>query len=181
MGVELNTQLFTIQFIESIPTKLLPGYSCEVAGVSSIQLTPSAAINEVYKNIFGTVTEYNEQAMMGFDDEQIVKELLEDVEFYPFTLNIQDISLFVARLNLNIFEMGYVSIFTNRFRGQRCLFVQRIKKNLFCVEVYKDTEILVYYERNSPIAVWKSIRILKKYNGAFWFRSSTNAKCYLKS
>jgi hypothetical protein len=106
--------------------------------------------------------------MMGFDDEQIVKELLEDVEFYSFTINIQDISLFVAGLNLDTFEMGYVSMFTNRFRGQRCLFVQRIKKNLFCVEIYKDTEILVYYEGDSPIAVWESIGILKKYGGALF-------------
>ncbi len=44
-------------------------------------------------------------------------------------------------------------MFTNRFHGQHYLFVQRIKKNLFCIEVYKDMEILVYYERDSPIAV----------------------------
>ncbi|CAG8726076.1 6669_t:CDS:1, partial [Funneliformis mosseae] len=29
--------------------------------------------------------------------------------------------------------------------------------------VYKDTEILIYYEGDSPKAVWESIRILKKY------------------
>ncbi|CAG8520327.1 10709_t:CDS:2 [Funneliformis mosseae] len=37
----------------------------KVVGVSSIQSTPSAVINEVYKNIFGTVTEYNRQAIIG--------------------------------------------------------------------------------------------------------------------
>lgn len=52
VGVELNTQLFTLSVVENIPNNLLPGYSCEAAGVSSVQSTPSAAINEVYKNIF---------------------------------------------------------------------------------------------------------------------------------
>jgi len=111
VGVELNTQLFTLRVVENIPIKLLPGYSCEAAGVSSVQSTPSAAIKEVYKNIFKISTEYNGQAIMGFDNEQIVNELLEDVEFCPFTINIRDISLFVAGLNLNMFEMGYVSTF----------------------------------------------------------------------
>lgn len=168
VGVELNALIFTLQIVESIPIKLLPGYSCEAAGVSSIQLTPSAAINEVYKNIFETATEYNGQAIMGFDDEQIVKELLEDVEFYPFTINIQNISIFVAGLNSDRFGAGYISMFTNKFRGQRCLFVQKIKKKLFYVEVYKDMEILAYYEGNSPIEVWESIGILKKCGGALF-------------
>jgi hypothetical protein len=131
IGVELNTQLFTVWVVESFPTKLLPGYSCEVAGISSVQLTSSAAINEVYSNIFKTVIEYNVQAIMGFNDEQIVKKLLEDVEFYPFIINIQDISFFVAGLNLDITETGYISMFINKFRSQRCLFVQKIKKNHF--------------------------------------------------
>lgn len=59
VDIELNTQLFILWVIESIPIKLLPGYSCEAAGVFSIQIIPSAAINEVYKIIFGTATEYN--------------------------------------------------------------------------------------------------------------------------
>jgi len=160
--VELNTQLFTLRVVENIPIKLLPGYSCEAAGVSSVQSTPSAAIKEVYKNIFKTSTEYNGQAIMGFDNEQIVNELLEDVEFCPFTINIREISLFVAGLNSNMFEMGYVSTFFSRYQNQCCLFVQKIRKGLFYVEVYKDTKILAYYEGNSPAAeIWKSVRILK--------------------
>ena len=79
----------------------------------------------MYKNIFKTATEYNGQAIMGFNDEQIVKELLEDVEFYPFIINKQNISLFVA--GLDITETGYISMFSNRFHGQRCLFVQKKK------------------------------------------------------
>ncbi len=67
--VKLNIQLFTIQIVKSISTKLLSGYSCEAVGVSSVQLIPSATINEIYKNIFRTITEYNGQAMMGFNDE----------------------------------------------------------------------------------------------------------------
>jgi hypothetical protein len=129
VGVELNTQLFTLRVVKNIPNKLLPGYSCEAAGVSSVQLTPSAAINEVYKNIFQTSTEYNGQAIMGFDNEKIVEELYEDVEFCPFTIDIQDISLFVSGLNTNFFEMGYVSTFISKYHGQRCLFVQKINKN----------------------------------------------------
>ncbi|PKY50328.1 hypothetical protein RhiirA4_423657 [Rhizophagus irregularis] len=70
---------------------LLPGYSCEAAGVSSVQSTPSAAINEVYKNIFQISTGYNGQAIMGFDNEKIVEELLEDIEFCPFMIDIQEI------------------------------------------------------------------------------------------
>ena len=131
IGVELNTQLFILRVVENIPIKLLPGYSCEAAGVSSVQSTPSAAINEIYKTIFETATEYNGQAIMGFDDEEIVKELLEDVEFYPFTINIQNISIFVIRLDLNIYETGYMSTFINKFHDQRCLFVQKINKKNF--------------------------------------------------
>lgn len=169
VGVELNTQLFTLRVVENIPNKLLPGYSCEAAGVSSVQSTPSAAINEVYKYIFQTSTEYNGQAIMGFDNEQIVEELLEDVEFCPFTIDIQGISLFVSGLNTNLFEMGYVTTFISKYHGQRCLFVQKINKKLFYVEIYKDTKILTYYEGNSPEEVWKSIGILKKYGGTALF------------
>src|SRR3954447_22736622 len=65
-------------------------------------------------------------------------------------------------------ETGYMSTFLNKFRGQRCLFVQKIKKKLFRIEVYKDTTILAYYEGNSPEEVWKSTGILRKYGGTLF-------------
>ncbi len=44
-------------------------------------------------------------------------------------------------------------MFINKFHNQYYLFIQKIKKNLFYIKVYKNTKISTYYKENLLIVI----------------------------
>src|SRR5271168_2539611 len=75
--LELNKREFIVRVI-SADNNIRTGYMCESDTTAKVYLTASEAINETYKKIFNTGTRYSGPSVMGFDNENITKQLLSD-------------------------------------------------------------------------------------------------------
>jgi len=88
ISCNLNGKDFTITVVQNNKNKYKPGFLCTCESISSeIEPYPSTAVNSCYKKVFGTKTEYSGVAVMGFEDKNIIQQLLEKVEFYPILKN----------------------------------------------------------------------------------------------
>jgi len=64
---------------------------------------------------------------LGFDNENIIQELLSDVLFFPFKITVDKLSILVTKLGVldnNI--VGYQSSFMYKYQGKQSFFVQKI-------------------------------------------------------
>ncbi|RHZ78583.1 hypothetical protein Glove_159g29 [Diversispora epigaea] len=98
--IELNKTKFIVHIV-STEDNIKPGYICESDNTSRIYLTASEAINETYNQFFNTGTRYSGPSILGFDNENIIQELLFDVLFYPFKITIDKLSILVIKLNFS--------------------------------------------------------------------------------
>ncbi len=106
---------------------------------------------------------------LGFDNENIIQELLSDVLFSPFKITVDKLSILVTKLGvLDNNVVGYQSSFMYKYQGKQSLFVQKIGDKKCQIEVFQK-ERIAYYEDISPIEVWKKTGILKNYDGSTLF------------
>ena len=79
----LNNKNFAITVLNNKETHK-PGFRCLCDGIDSgTQPSAFAAINYTYKQIFDNKTEYSGMAVMSFDNETIICELVGDILFFP--------------------------------------------------------------------------------------------------
>ena len=170
----LNNKNFAITVLNNKQTHK-PGFRCLCDGKDSgIQQSASAAINNTYKQVFGNnKTEYSGMAVIGFDDEVIVNELLADILFIPIFIHL-DARILIVVSQIGVLcegcgaGPGYLSTFITKYKNKQSLFVQSIedKCNL---DIYDGEINLYHHEETTPDKIWKSINILKKYDGITLF------------
>src|SRR2546423_13654893 len=85
--LKLNKIKFIIRII-SAEDNMKSGYVCELDIAAKIYLSASEAINKAYNNLFNNKIRYSELSVLGFDNENITKELLSDVLFCPFKITV---------------------------------------------------------------------------------------------
>ncbi|PKY32683.1 hypothetical protein RhiirB3_451049, partial [Rhizophagus irregularis] len=81
--VFLNGNDFFLRVIKGANN--LPEYYCISDQVEAIEASPTKAISTVYANIFKNSTRYSGHAIIGWNDENILEKLKNDVEFFPIT------------------------------------------------------------------------------------------------
>ncbi|CAG8712986.1 5249_t:CDS:2, partial [Cetraspora pellucida] len=68
---------------------LRSGFQCICGEIkSNVEPHLSAAINTCYQQVFETKTEYSSLAAIGFENEDIIKELIADIESFSIFLQI---------------------------------------------------------------------------------------------
>ncbi|POG61118.1 hypothetical protein GLOIN_2v1786985 [Rhizophagus irregularis DAOM 181602=DAOM 197198] len=127
----------------------LPEYYCISDQVEVIEASLTKAILTVYANIFKNSTRYSGHAIMGWNDENILEKLKNDVEFFPI------ICLFGK--------------FQNTFEKQQGIFVSEIENKYCVVEIYQDSQLKKRFTGISPDDVWKNTRLIQQYNGTQLF------------
>ena len=176
--VEINGKKFTMRILEGNKFDLnQPGYTCQCDSDSSeIEDNPTNAITSLYRQIFKTQTKISGSMVMGFDKDSIFTELLQDIEFRPYSISIADkLTIMVFSLGASKKESwlgageGYMASFIHIFRKERCIFVQKFIKNKSIVEVWNNSTKISHYEGSSPVEVWQKIGILGKFQGTQLF------------
>ncbi|RIB27186.1 hypothetical protein C2G38_2029598 [Gigaspora rosea] len=144
---DLNNLSFIISVVQSVQNPLKSGFQCTCNTIkSNVESNPSAAIKTCYRKIFGTKTEYSGQAVMGFENEIIIQQLIDDVEFFPIFLQIENFNVIISsigNLDENKFygvSTGFVSSFTARYRSAQHLFVLKIEENQCNLEIYLESQ-----------------------------------------
>ncbi|RHZ50567.1 hypothetical protein Glove_495g38 [Diversispora epigaea] len=113
--------------------------------------------------LFDTKTEYSGIAVMGFEDKNIIQQLLDKVEFFPMFLRIEKFLVVISGLGYSskneYYEMGAGFIFTfiTRFCNAQYLFLLRIEDDHCFLEIYQDSKMIQQFIGLTPDDVWKKV------------------------
>ncbi|CAB4408850.1 unnamed protein product [Rhizophagus irregularis] len=181
--VTLNNTHFIITVVKGTSVAAFqPGYICEANGIiSSVYDTPSGAINFLYHTLFSSKTRFSGPLICGFNNEEINKQILDDIPFQPFTLAVGKLQVFIGMIGVSDQEsLGYVGpgylssfIFNIGAKKIRTLFIQQIHQRHCSVTLYQDERIKFKYSGKNPDEVWKEvwkkIGILQNWDGKTLF------------
>ena len=155
--VELNNRVFTIQVTEKFES---PGYVYQSEQLSSdVENSSSQAICKLYQQIFKNSTRYSGSLVFGLENENITDQLLMDIPFRPFTIQMDKFSIIIYGLGVSTNENylgagpGYRSSFIHKYSQKRCLFVQKIRENDCVIQIWHENVKLFEYVGNTPIEV----------------------------
>src|SRR5215208_5673063 len=99
VNCNLNGKDFVVTVLQNDKNKYKPGFQCTCENISSkIELYPLTAVNSCYKEVFGTKTEYSGIGVISFEDEKIIQQLLDKIEFFPIFLRIEKFSVVISSL-----------------------------------------------------------------------------------
>ncbi|CAB5184558.1 unnamed protein product [Rhizophagus irregularis] len=171
----LNSKNFAITILNDEQTQN-PCFHCVCDGKDSgIQASASAAINNMYVQIFGNkTTKYSGLIVMGFDNEAIVRELVADVSFVSIFIRLDKIIIVVSKIGVSSREgyygagPGYFSTLITKYAGKQSLFVQSIEDKC-SLDIYNEGVKLYHNKNTTPNKIWKTIDIHKKYDGVALF------------
>ncbi|GES91499.1 hypothetical protein GLOIN_2v1884984 [Rhizophagus clarus] len=151
--VTLNNTHFIITVVKGTSVAAFqPDYICKANGViSSVYDTPSGAINFLYHTLFSSKTRFSGLLICGFNNEEINKQLLDDVPFQPFILTVNNLQMFIGMIRVSDQESfeyagpGYLLSFIYRISAKKIktLFVQQIHQRYCSIkEVWEKIEVL---------------------------------------
>ncbi|CAG8603035.1 11668_t:CDS:2, partial [Diversispora eburnea] len=129
---KLNKYDFIITILES-DTQNLPGPRYQVTcGLKSSEICTSSSvtITSLYQQIFNTKTKFSGPLVMGFDQQDIVNQMLENIQFRPFEFFIEKLRIIIIEIGTskncewNYAGVGYQSSFTYKIEKENFLFVK---------------------------------------------------------
>ena len=62
---------------------------------SNIETSSTKAVSSLYSKIFETNTRYSGYTIIGLDDDNIIKQICQDVRFFPIIINVEKYKVFV--------------------------------------------------------------------------------------
>jgi hypothetical protein len=168
-----NNKIFILRVIKGNKLNALhPGYCCQCDEISSeVESNPTDAVSNLYQKIFKSSTRISGIKTLGFESNDIVQELLLNIEFRPYSIQIESITLFIYGLGISKNKEfcgagnGYISSFNYKFAKKWCTFIQRIINDKFIIEVWHENELLKEIKKNNPNDAWKELGILNKHEG----------------
>ena len=178
VGCELNGQEFIITVTSNDKNFLKPGFQCVYGEIKSeIELYPSTAIKACYQAVFGTKTEYSGLAVMGFECEEIIQQLIANISFFPIFIRIENFSIVITSIGSSsknengyyIAEAGFISSFITRYNGAQHLFLLEIQEECCLLKIYLESACVKQIIGETPNDVWNQLTIHQKYVGSYLF------------
>jgi hypothetical protein len=177
VSCNLNGKDFIITVLQNNENEYKPGFQCTCENISSkIEPYPSAAINSCYKEVFGTKTEYSGIAVIGFENEKIIQQLLDKIEFFPIFLRIENFSVVISGLGYSSKDgyygagEGFISSFITRYQDAQHLFLLKLGDDQCVLEIYFNAaDKIEQFTGSTPDDVWKKVGIHKKLSGSHVF------------
>jgi len=145
---ELNGKIFILRILEGNKAFANhPCYSCQCESFSSnIEESPTKAISSLYQKIFQTSTKISGSLAMGYDDNTILKELLQDIEFRPYSILVEKFSIMIYGLGVSAREgwmragFEFISSFIYVISKKRCVVVQKFSDNKSIIEIWHENK-----------------------------------------
>ena len=171
--VHLNGFYFYINIVcGNKESPFFPGYVCETDTMCSLkEASPTAAISNIYQELFKTQSRYSGTLVIGWNDESIVEKLSTINSFSPITIALDELKIFVYSIGSTSQQLlknggpGFQSSFYYKYKNKSSLFVSKIEENICIVEIYQNFELVNCFEGKSPIEVWEKAGVLQKYDG----------------
>ncbi|CAB4485259.1 unnamed protein product [Rhizophagus irregularis] len=173
--VELKNRPFIIRIVQGNKhNNLLPGFFCESLSESNeeVENDPTSAISNLYKRIFQTETRFSGTLVMGMDDNDILSEIVSDLSFLPFSINMQKINITIHSIGASTNKgigSGFASSFIYTRSKERALFFQTVNENESSIYIYKENQLSEEFHGSDPNSVWKKMGMLKEWLGETLF------------
>ncbi|CAB4382380.1 unnamed protein product [Rhizophagus irregularis] len=165
----LNNRDFYITIVVGNKNNVaVPEYLCQSdTYISQIENDPSKAISTVYAQIFENGMRFSGPLVLGWQDEDIIHQLLKDVLFVPILILVDSLKIFVYGIGISSQANwlnagpGYKSSFMYKFNSNKqAIYVSKIEEDKCILEIYQDNQMKKKFEGETPIAY------------QFWSRSS---------
>ncbi|CAB4461625.1 unnamed protein product [Rhizophagus irregularis] len=173
--VELKNRPFIIRIVQGNKhNNLLLGFFCESLSESNeeVENDPTSAISNLYKRIFQTETRFSGTLLMGMDDNDILSEIVSDLSFIPFSINMQKINITIHSIGASTNKgvgSGFASSFIYTRSKERALFFQTVNENESSIYIYKENQLSEEFHGSDPNSVWKKMGMLKEWLGETLF------------
>ena len=159
----LNSKNFILRVIKGNKLNALhPGYCCQCDEISSeVESNPTDAVSNLYQKFFQSSTRISGIKALGFESNDIVQELLLNIEFRPYSIQMESVNLLIYGLGISKNDEfcgagnGYISSFNYKFAKKWCTFIQKIIDNKFIIEIWYEGELLREIKKKSPNEIIK--------------------------
>ncbi|CAB4397489.1 unnamed protein product [Rhizophagus irregularis] len=81
--------------------------------------------------------------MLGFHDSYMIQQMLNDVDFRPFTICLYNITIFITSIPDNNNYEGFAASFTYKYKQKQSLIWQKIERGLFSISIFQYDEMHV--------------------------------------
>jgi len=171
VAIKLNQKHFIVRIVRNLINPNMPGFICEGEGVDSgILSSSSTAINIIYERVFGkSKTRYPGPTILGFHDSYMIQQILQDVDFRPFTFHLHNLRIFVASISLNSNGEGFASCFVHKYKQKQSLFWQKIENQSFSISIFQDGKLVTQFQDTTASLVWNQTQLLCHLNGSDLF------------
>ena len=141
----LNKCDFIITVVEDTNYPNSPGFICySKENHSDVCSSSTEAINTCYEKVFRSNAKFPGPQVMGFDDSNIVQQLLSDIIFRPYAFSLRRLNIFVMGMGKskkpewNYTGEGYKSVFQYNYDGVKSNFVQEIENEECVVQIFTN-------------------------------------------
>ncbi|CAG8742718.1 12073_t:CDS:1, partial [Dentiscutata heterogama] len=93
--VNLNNQFFYLTIQRGNEANFFPEYCCESGGYHTISSNLTNAISTIYKHVFDNQIRYSGSVILGWNQKEIVQQLISDVLLFPVSCMVGKYKLFV--------------------------------------------------------------------------------------
>jgi hypothetical protein len=137
---------------------------------SGVCSSPIEAINACYEKVFRSNAKFPSPQVMGFDNSNIIQQLLGDIIFRPYMISLGKFNVIVLGMGKskkpewNYAEEGYKSIFQSHYNGIKLAFIQEIEDEECVVQIYTNDTLIKTYNTIDPDEVWLYIGRLSNYS-----------------
>jgi hypothetical protein len=171
--VMLKNRPFIVRVVQGNEhNNLLPGFLCEslLESNEKAENNPTSAISKLYKKIFKNETRFSGILMMGMEDTDILNELVSDLSFQPFLINIPKIKILIHSIGTPTKQGARPGFASSLIHYKSAvLFFQTINEDGCSICIYKENKLSEVFHGSNPIDVWKKLEILEEWSGETLF------------
>ncbi|PKK64716.1 hypothetical protein RhiirC2_854119, partial [Rhizophagus irregularis] len=130
----LNKRNFIITVVNDAERPNFPGFLCySKENQSGVCSSPTEAINTCYEKVFDSNAKFPGPQVMGFDNSNIIQQLLNGIVFRPYMISLGKLNVIVLGMGKskkpewNYAGEGYKSVLQSNYNGVKSAFVQEIE------------------------------------------------------
>ncbi|GET51900.1 hypothetical protein GLOIN_2v1880126 [Rhizophagus irregularis DAOM 181602=DAOM 197198] len=173
LGMKTHTVLkkcdFIITVVKDTQHPNSPGFLCFSEEYRSGVC--SSPTDTCYEKVFHSNAKFPGPQVMGFDNSNIIQQLLDDIIFRPYMISLEKLNVIVLGMGKskkpewNYAGEGYKSVFQSHYNGIKSAFIQEIEDEECVVQIYTNDTLIKTYNAIDPNEVWLCIGRLSNYSG----------------
>ncbi|CAB4381678.1 unnamed protein product [Rhizophagus irregularis] len=106
--------------------------------------------------------------MLGFHNPYMIQQMLNNVDFRPFTICLYGIKIFMASIPDNNNYEGFATSFMYKYKQKQSVIWQKIEGGLFSISIFQDGEMVKQFQDITASSVWNQTNLLQNCDGVIF-------------